>query len=51
MVIPYESLDKRQRPYRLFGGLRIESFYPIVQGYKDTGAVGMRAQPVGSDPA
>jgi hypothetical protein len=42
MVIPYESLDKRQRPYRLFGGLRSESFYPIVQGYKDTGAVGMR---------
>ena len=42
MVIPHESLDKRQRPYRLFGGLRPESFYPIVQGYKNTGAVGMR---------
>ena len=42
MVIPYESLDKRQRPYRLFGGMRIESFYPIVQGYKDTGAIGAR---------
>lgn len=42
MVISYESLDKRQQPYRLFGGLRPESFYPIVQGYKDTGAVGMR---------
>src|SRR5687767_7835787 len=42
MVIPYESLDKRQRPYRLFGGMRIESFYPIVQGYKDTGAIGGR---------
>ena len=42
MVIPYESLDKRQAPYRLFGGMRTESFYPIVQGYKDARAVGMR---------
>lgn len=42
MVIPYETLDKRQRPYRLFGGMRTESFYPIVQGYKDTGAIGAR---------
>ncbi len=42
LVIPYESLDKRTQPYRLFGGLRLESIYPIVQGYKDTGAVGMR---------
>jgi hypothetical protein len=29
--------------YRLSGGLRRESFYPIVQGYKDTQAVGIRA--------
>ena len=42
MVIPYESLDKRQARYRLFGGMRTESFYPIVQGYKDARAVGMR---------
>ena len=42
MVIPYESLDKRQTEYRLFGGMRTESFYPIVHGYKDTAAVGMR---------
>lgn len=42
LVIPYESLDKHRRPYRLTGGLRLESLYPIVQGYKDTGAVGMR---------
>ena len=42
MVIPYESLDKQQAPYRLFGGLRTESFYPIIHGYKDTAAVGMR---------
>ena len=42
LVIDYDALDKRQQPYRLFGNLRPESFYPIVQGYKDTGAVGMR---------
>jgi hypothetical protein len=29
--------------YRLAGGLRRESVYPIVQGYKDTAAVGVRA--------
>jgi hypothetical protein len=28
--------------YRLGGGLRRESFYPIVQGYKDTQAIGWR---------
>ena len=38
MVIPYDTLDKRQTPYRLFGGMRTESFYPIVHGYKDTAA-------------
>ncbi|HUQ89439.1 MAG TPA: hypothetical protein VM096_17890 [Vicinamibacterales bacterium] len=42
LAIPYESLDKRQTPYKLFGGMRMESLYPIVQGYKDTAAVGMR---------
>jgi hypothetical protein len=29
--------------YRLAGGLRRESIYPIVQGYKDTAALGVRA--------
>jgi hypothetical protein len=29
--------------YRLAGGMQRESIYPIVQGYKDTGAVGVRA--------
>ena len=29
--------------YRLAGGLRRESIYPILQGYKDTAAVGVRA--------
>ena len=28
--------------YRLAGGLRRESFYPVFQGYKDTSAIGMR---------
>ncbi len=29
--------------YRLAGGLRRESVYPVVQGYKDTAAIGVRA--------
>ena len=29
--------------YRLAAGLRRESFYPVVQGYKDSAAVGVRA--------
>jgi hypothetical protein len=42
LVIPYETLDKRRQPYKLAGGLRLESLYPIVQGYKESGAVGVR---------
>jgi hypothetical protein len=42
LVIPYETLDKRQQPYRLAGGLRLESIYPVVQGYKDTTGIGAR---------
>jgi hypothetical protein len=42
MVIPYDTLEKRQRPYRLFGGLRLQSAYPIAQGYKTTAAGGVR---------
>jgi hypothetical protein len=42
LVIPYDTLDRQQRPYKLAGGLRLESFYPIAQGYKDTAAFGMR---------
>ena len=49
LVIPYETLEKRQQPYRLAGGLRPESFYPIVQGYKDIGGRRHAAEPVGSD--
>ena len=32
-----------QRTYRLAGGLQRESVYPVVQGYKDTAAIGVRA--------
>ena len=32
-----------QRTYRLAGGLQRESVYPMVQGYKDTAAIGVRA--------
>jgi WD40-like Beta Propeller Repeat len=42
LAIPYDSLKKDVKPYRLLGNLRPESIYPIVQGYKDTAAVGMR---------
>ena len=40
--VPFDSLAKTTDTYRLAGGLTRESFYPIVQGYKKTGAVGMR---------
>jgi hypothetical protein len=40
--IPYESLAKTTGVYRLGGGLRRESLYPIVQGYKDSAAIGAR---------
>ena len=42
LAIDYDALDKQQQPYRLISGLRRESIYPIVQGYKSTAAVGMR---------
>ena len=40
--IPWETLPKKDGVYQLAGGLKSESFYPIVQGYKDSAAVGMR---------
>ena len=40
-AIPYDTMAKRTGVYRLGGGLRRESFYPMVQGYKDTAAVGV----------
>jgi hypothetical protein len=42
MAVPYDSLKKELKPYSLLGNLRPESVYPILQGYKDTAAVGVR---------
>ena len=41
-AIPLDSMPQETAPYRIAKSLRRESFYPIVQGYKDTAAVGMR---------
>jgi hypothetical protein len=40
--IPWETLVRKDGIYKLAGGLTSESFYPIVQGYKSSPAVGMR---------
>jgi hypothetical protein len=40
--VPFESMSTTMGKYRLAGGLKRESFYPVFEGYKDTGAVGMR---------
>ena len=42
LAIDYDALRKDRRPYHLGGSLRPESFYPILQGYKNTGAIGVR---------
>jgi hypothetical protein len=42
MQIPFDSMPQRKGEYRLAGGLRRESFYPVVQGYKSNAAVGLR---------
>jgi hypothetical protein len=39
--IPFDTMTKRLGVYRLAGGLRRESIYHIVQGYKDTAAAGI----------
>jgi hypothetical protein len=41
--VDWEGLRKTEGDYRLAGGLTLESLYPIIQGYKDTAAVGLRA--------
>jgi hypothetical protein len=41
--IPFETMATRTSPYRLVGGLMRESLYPVVQGYKNSPAVGLRA--------
>jgi len=40
----YDAEPKTQGTYHLSGGLLLESFYPILQGYKDTAAIGVRAE-------
>jgi len=42
MRIPFDTMPQRKGEYRLAGGLRRESIYPVVQGYKDSAAVGLR---------
>ena len=42
MAIPYDTMKKDVEPYRLLGQMRPESFFPILQGYKDTAALGLR---------
>jgi len=41
-AIALDQIPQRNGKYRLAGGLRRDSFYPVMQGYKDTAAVGMR---------
>ena len=41
--IPFDTLAKTTARYRLGSGLAFESFYPVVQGYKNDGAIGVRA--------
>jgi hypothetical protein len=42
-AVPYDTMPKTEGDYHLAGGMHLESVYPIVQGYKDTGAAGLRA--------
>jgi hypothetical protein len=41
--VPLDSLVTGRGPYRSVGRIRLESVYPVVQGYKDFAAVGIRA--------
>jgi len=41
--VPWDTMAKTTGEYHLAGGMHLESLYPIVQGYKDTGAYGFRA--------
>jgi hypothetical protein len=40
--IPFDDLVVARGPYASWRSLRSESFYPILQGYKDSPAAGMR---------
>jgi hypothetical protein len=41
-TVDYDALPKTEGTYGLGGNLVRESFYPMLQGYKDTAAVGFR---------
>ncbi len=47
--VPLDSLITRQGGYSGMGSMRLESLYPVAQGYKHYGAVGVRLN--FSDPA
>src|SRR5262249_16999712 len=40
--IPFDSLVVERGPYPSWREIETESFYPILQGYKDSAAAGMR---------
>jgi hypothetical protein len=40
--IPFDDLVTARGPYNSWKLIRPESFYPILQGYKDSAAIGMR---------
>jgi hypothetical protein len=42
LSVPYETLQKKQEPYRILGRLGLESWFPVIQGYKDSAAIGAR---------
>jgi hypothetical protein len=41
--VPLDSLITGRGPYHSVAGMRLESIYPVAQGYKDFAAVGVRA--------
>jgi hypothetical protein len=40
--VPLDEIGQRAGSYGLGGGMRRESFYPVLQGYKDSVALGVR---------
>ena len=54
LSIQYEALEKKQEPYGVLSRLGLESWFPVVQGYKDSAAIGARvnlSDPVGLNRA
>jgi len=41
-AVPLDSLITRQGSYSTLKGVRLESIYPVAQGYKDSASVGLR---------